>query len=268
VKIILFCILAGMGAGLTTGFAGLSAAVYIVPILVGVLNVPFYDAVAIALSSDVLASAVSAVTYARKGNIEIKKTKYHLATILSFAVLGSFVAFWLSRLEIGQRDVSGDTVLGYWSIVAAMALGVYLLFRPEKKTCLCGEGSGSKCWVALLLCAGVGLICGFQGTGGGMMMLFVLHSVMGLDFKKAVGTSVYMMSFTALIGAVAHFLINGFSAGLVLPFAVCVVSTFVFAYVGARIANKIKTHTLTILTSIILTFSGLLMLLTKIFGWS
>ena len=48
---------AGMGAGLGTGFAGMSAAAVITPMLVTFLGMDPYMAVGIALSSDVLASA-------------------------------------------------------------------------------------------------------------------------------------------------------------------------------------------------------------------
>ena len=57
---------AGMGAGLGTGFAGMSAAAVISPMLITFLGMDPYMAVGIALSSDVLASAVSAYTYGKK----------------------------------------------------------------------------------------------------------------------------------------------------------------------------------------------------------
>lgn len=56
---------AGMGAGLGTGFAGMSAAAVISPMLITFLGMVPYMAVGIALSSDVLASAVSAYTYGK-----------------------------------------------------------------------------------------------------------------------------------------------------------------------------------------------------------
>ena len=54
------CFIAGIGAGLGTGFAGMSAAAVISPMLITFLGLPAYEAVGIALASDVLASAVSA----------------------------------------------------------------------------------------------------------------------------------------------------------------------------------------------------------------
>ena len=62
---ILVTFFAGMGAGLGTGFAGMSAAAVISPMLITFLDVDPYMAVGIALSSDVLASAVSAYVYGK-----------------------------------------------------------------------------------------------------------------------------------------------------------------------------------------------------------
>ena len=51
----LVCFVAGIGAGLGTGFAGMSAAAVISPMLITFLGMPAYEAVGIALASDVLA---------------------------------------------------------------------------------------------------------------------------------------------------------------------------------------------------------------------
>ena len=65
---IIVCLIAGAGAGFGTGLAGLSAAAVIAPMLVTFLHVNAYEAVGIALSADVLASAVSAYTYKKNKN--------------------------------------------------------------------------------------------------------------------------------------------------------------------------------------------------------
>ena len=62
---IIICFIAGIGAGLGTGFAGLSAAAVISPMLITFLDVPAYE---IALASDVLVSAIF--------HILIEKQKY------------------------------------------------------------------------------------------------------------------------------------------------------------------------------------------------
>lgn len=69
ILMIIVTFFAGMGAGLGTGFAGMSAAAVISPMLITFLGMDPYMAVGIALSSDVLASAVSAYTYGKNKNL-------------------------------------------------------------------------------------------------------------------------------------------------------------------------------------------------------
>lgn len=54
-----------------------------------------------------------------------------------------------------------------------------------------------------------GFICGFVGAGGGMMVLLLLTSVPGYELKTAVGTSVFIMTFTAFMSLLSHFAIGG-----------------------------------------------------------
>ena len=101
----------------------------------------------------------------------------------------------------------------------------------------------------------IGFICGFVGAGGGMMMLLILTSVLGYELKTAVGTSVYIMTFTSFTGATSHFTIGGMSDLWCLVF--CVVSTFLWARVAAKFANKASAATLNRATGVVLTILGI-----------
>ena len=89
---ILICLVAGMGAGLGTGFAGMSAAAVISPMLITFLGMDPYMAVGIALASDVLASAVSAYTYHKNKNLDVRNGLIMMAAVLLFTVVGSYIA--------------------------------------------------------------------------------------------------------------------------------------------------------------------------------
>ena len=71
------CFIAGIGAGLGTGFAGMSAAAVISPMLITFLHMEPYMAVGIALASDVLASAVSAYGYPQRSCYDDIRTYLH-----------------------------------------------------------------------------------------------------------------------------------------------------------------------------------------------
>ena len=90
---ILVCFLAGAGAGIGTGFAGMSAAAVISPMLITFLDMPAYEAVGIALASDVLASAVSAYTYKKNKNLDVKNGLIMMVCVLLFTMVSNAMAF-------------------------------------------------------------------------------------------------------------------------------------------------------------------------------
>jgi hypothetical protein len=108
---------AGMGAGLGTGFAGMSAAAVITPMLTTFLGIDPYVAVGIALASDVLASAVSAYTYGKNKNLDIKNGIVMMAAVLVFTVVGSWVSSLLPAATMGGFSVFMTFILGIKFIV-------------------------------------------------------------------------------------------------------------------------------------------------------
>ena len=101
VSSIIVCLVAGIGAGLGTGFAGMSAAAVISPMLITFLDMDPYMAVGIALASDVLASAASAYTYGKNKNIDIKNGIVMMIFVLLFTLVGSFVSSKVPSTTMG-----------------------------------------------------------------------------------------------------------------------------------------------------------------------
>ena len=240
---------AGMGAGLGTGFAGLSAAAVISPMLITFLHMDPYMAVGIALSSDVLASAVSAYTYGKNKNLDIRNGLIMMFSVLAFTVIGSYIA-----------SLVPSQTMGNFSVFMTFLLGVKFIIRPVMTTKEAMQGvSAKKRAIQSMVCGClVGFICGFVGAGGGMMMLLILTSVLGYELKTAVGTSVFIMTFTALTGAVSHFTIGGAPDWTV--FILCVVFTFLWARIAAVIANRATPKTLNRATGVILMVLGIVVL--------
>ena len=243
---ILVTFFAGMGAGLGTGFAGMSAAAVISPMLITFLGMDPYMAVGIALSSDVLASAVSAYTYGKNKNLDIKNGMIMMISVLLFTVVGSYVASLLP-----------SSTMGSFSVFMTFLLGIKFIVKPVMTTKEAMQGvSAQKRAVQSVICGMlIGFICGFVGAGGGMMMLLILTSVLGYELKTAVGTSVFIMTFTALTGAVSHFAISGAPDWSV--FILCVVFTLIWARIAALFANKAKPATLNRATGIVLVILGI-----------
>ena len=247
---ILVCFLAGAGAGIGTGFAGMSAAAVIGPILVTFLDIPAYEAVGIGLISDVLASAVSAYTYKKSGNLDIKNSLPMVGSILTLTIIGSFVASFLP-----ERTMSGTMQ------VAMIIIGFRFLLKPVTATKEQMAATPPKERLIKSLIGGIfiGFICGFVGAGGGMMMLFVLTSFLGYQMHMAVGTSVFIMTFTALTGGISHFAIGGMPD--ITCLILCAIFTLLWARIAAHIANKSDAKTLNRVV-------GVIMIITSIIIWA
>ena len=193
--IILVTFFAGMGAGLGTGFAGMSAAAVISPMLIAFLK------------------------------------------------------------------MDPSSTMGSFSVFMTFILGVKFIVRPVMTTKeAMNNVSSKKRAIQSIICGTcIGFICGFVGAGGGMMMLLILTTVMGYELKTAVGTSVFIMTFTALTGAISHFMIGGFPNLTV--WILCILFTLIWARIAALFANKATPKTLNRATGIVLVVLGIVIFL-------
>lgn len=251
-EVVIICMLSGLGAGLGTGFAGMSAAVVISPMLITFLDMNPYEAIGIALASDVLASAISAYTYGKNKNIDIKNSRVLFISVMLFTLIGATVAHMVTAATMGNLTVYMTALMGVNFLMKSFK-------EPKEKKNKNFEGK-ARVIVQILCGALIGFICGFIGAGGGIMMLILLTTVLGYELKTAVGTSVFIMTFTALFGASSHFYLGGIMPNPTV-FILCATFTLFFALIGARFANKAKPKTLNRATGIVLLSLGLFMIL-------
>ena len=252
----LIYILAGLGAGVVTGLAGLSAAVIITPMLVSLCGWASYDAVTVALASDVLASLLSAYTYYKNKNIDLRRGALVTLTAFLGTVLGSYCGYLFSR--------SNPDGLGYLSMATTILLGVKFLLKPMDggMDARNPAASGKNTIRAVLLGCIIGWVCGFTGSGGGVLMLMVFSLVLGYNLEVAVGTSTMVMTLVALTGAVSH--ISMGARIFPVPMLVVVLSCLVGALVSARFANRCEIRRLNKIVGVVLTILGVATILIKL----
>lgn len=258
----LWLAIAAIGAGVGTGLAGLSAATVMVPILITLCpafagDTGAYQATAIALASDILGSAVTTSVYIRNKNIDLKRGWIMLACILSMCTVGSLAAW-----------KAGNVVLGGFTLFLTLGIGIRFLIKPDttrKDTANKGEKLDIKgILISLFFGLTIGFGTGFVGTGGGMMMLVVFTVLLGMELKTAVGTSTFIMTFTALIAAVSHILIHPtilFEKWTMLLLSVIIATAA--SLISAKFANRVNNHTVGFITGIVLTLLGASMIVLK-----
>ncbi len=241
---------AGMGAGLGTGFAGMSAAAVISPMLITFLGMEPYMAVGIALSSDVLASAVSAYTYKKNDNLDIRNGLIMMLSVLVFTVIGSYVSSLVPSATMGNFSVFMTFLLGIKFIVKPVMTTKESMERWMRRNVQCSRCSVRYAdWIYLRL----------YRSRRRYDDASILTSVLGYELKTAVGTSVFIMTFTALTGAVSHFAIGGMPDWTV--WILCVVFTLDVGEIAAVIANKATPKALNRMTGVILVVLGIVIML-------
>ena len=252
-------IIAALLAGVSTGLVGLSAATVMVPLLVTFCPTfqgehGAFMAIAIALASDVLGSAITTVTYAKNKNIDLKRGLPLIVSIISMCAVGSVVAFFVHQ-----------EVMGAFSLILCVAIGIRFIAKPESKNQEQPPKEDKlKAWqIVASIITGliIGFGTGFFGSGGGMMMLILFTALLNYERKTAVGTSTFVMTFTALIAAVTHILME---PAIVLEYwpylIVSIAVATLFSYISAKFANKVNSKVVGYVTGVLLFILGLVLI--------
>ncbi len=149
-----------------------------------------YQATAIALASDMLGSAVTSYTYYRHQNIDLKRGWIMFVCIIAMYTAGSWAAY-----------LAGNTVLSGFTLFLTFFIGIRFLVSPDSSHREPAVRGSQLNWkdiaVSLFFGLTIGFGTGFVGTGGGMIMLVVFTVFLGMDVRTAVGTSTFIMTFTA-----------------------------------------------------------------------
>ncbi len=251
----IWIVVASILSGIGTGFVGISAATVMVPVLI-VLCPSFsgdggvYAAQAVALSADILSSAITAAIYIRHGNINLKKGWIMLLSVSVMCILGSWAA-----------SLINNTTLGSFSLFLTFFIGLRFLLKSEKER---PDESERKVpldlkgiIISLFFGLTIGFGTGFVGTGGGMMMLIVFTLFLEMGLKESVGTTTIIMALTAFISSLSHFLIEPEIITLHWKaLLIAVTLTTLSSLISAHVANRIRNNTSSLIAGVLLTLLG------------
>lgn len=227
----LIFVLAGFVTGIITGIVGASAIVAFAPLVLLFFNYDAFTLIGISLALDVFISIAAFFTYERYKNADLK-TGIYLSIL---AILGAIVGSYLSK------SVSNSNLVGVTSLFTAFT-GI-LLFRRRVKLNEVHEitnYSKTRFWIAIVASFFVGLLGGSLGAAGGITILLLLIFILNFETHSAIGTSVFVMFFIALFGALAHiyYIKEMTFSWILLVFAI--VGGVTGSFFSARIANLIK----------------------------
>lgn len=191
--------LAAILIGLSLGLIGGGGSILTIPILVYSFGIDPIIASTYSLFVVGVTSSAGALSHYRQGNVNVK-------VALFFGIPSLLLVFimrkWLMPVlpqhlgTIGNFEITKAIVVMFvFSIL--MAIASVSMIRRKNEPLVNEEINRSK---LLLLSIVTGLITGFVGIGGGFVIVPSLVLFAGLSMKKAVGTSLLIMTLSSLIG--------------------------------------------------------------------
>ena len=217
----------GILIGLIVGTVGGGGAILALPVLVYVLGEDVNPASTVSLIVVALAASVGAGARVRGGHVCAR-----LAILFSIpAAAGSLVGTVLGQ-EVSPR-------LLILTFVPVMALAAALTWR---RACTDQTGDEEACPdvpIRKIVLAGalVGVLTGFFGVGGGFVIVPVLTLWFGMSFRRAVGTSLVIITLTGLAALASH-LATGTTIDLPVTAALAG-ATMLGALIGSRVSDRL-----------------------------
>lgn len=222
-------LLIGLVAGYLSGQFGIGGGIITTPAIRLLLGRPELVAVGTPLPVIVPTAVAGALAYARRG---LADTRLGLRVGLVgglFTVAGA----WLSTM-VGGRVVLLVTA----ALIAWVALDMAISTARRAPEALTGTTDSPRCrsWgCAVGLGAAAGLYSGFLGLGGGFVVVPALIRYFGFSAKRAIGTSLVIVSLLAVPGSIAHHALGNVDLSLAALLTVGVVPG---ALLGARVTAR------------------------------
>jgi len=273
-------ILVILGSSLVAGFIGaimgVGGGIVVVPVLVGILDVPLRLAIGASMLGVVATSCAAAGAYVRDGLSNIR-----LGILFSVVTVTGAIGGVLIGKVSGGRVVTGVfacvLLFAAWAMVRRARdrkLPPGSGGRLERELSLSGrytddtDGGTVEYGVrsvraGLPVMVAAGLVSGMLGVGGGIFQVPVMDAMMSMPIKAATATSNFMMGITAAAGAVAFFAMGEVHPLLAAPVTVGV---FMGSMLGAVVMPRLPDRGLRFLFVLMLLALAATMVLRTIAG--
>lgn len=214
--------------GLSLGLIGGGGSILTVPILVYFLGVDAHEAVTMSLA--VVGATSFFGTY-----LHWKRDNVNFASGLMFGLAGVAGALLGSPLT---KLVSPEALLLIFGLLMLVVATSMLWRRNQGVQTVRAASHPVK---AVLAGLGVGILTGFLGVGGGFLIVPALVFFGGLDMKKAIGTSLFVIFLNCVAGLVGHMSQEFFDWGLTFVVMALAVAG---AIAGTVLSHRLAAHRL------------------------
>jgi uncharacterized membrane protein YfcA len=230
-------LLLAIAMGLALGLLGGGGSILAVPIFTYVLGFGAKQAIASSLAVVGVTSLSGAASHYREGNVRLRVT-------LAFGLPAAVAAFFGAKVLAGF--FSGTAQLALFAVV--MLVSAYLMLRDgqssdsdKEEDTGAGDSIATRMLILLMLVgAGIGILTGLVGVGGGFLIVPALVLLGKVPMKEAVGTSLLVIAANSFSGFVGYLGSVEFRWALMALFAaLAMVGSFAGGYLVRWVPERI-----------------------------
>jgi len=220
----------GLSVGVATGLFGVGGAFLITPLLNILFHVPYTLATGSSMLFTIGTSVAAWIKHMRLGNVALKT----MTILCGGAVCGTMLG---ARLHVFLKARAGEfnfTLVMHGIFIAVLAVTAFLVWRNRSEarpsapllarvpgrpritiraTGINNISLPGLCALGLL----IGVVKGLLGIGGGVLFMPAMLLVIGLTIHQAIGTSLGVVLFSSIAGAIIYGRTGQVSLWIVLP---------------------------------------------------
>lgn len=221
---LLLSLIIGFGIGGSLGLLGGGGSILTVPALVYLVGQTPQVAVTTSLAIVGANSVLGALFHRSQGTLNWR-------VALVFGGTGMIVSYFAAGLS---KHVSPGLLMVTFALLM-FTVGI-LLVRQQASPLKKPDTDQLKLWKVLIGGAGVGLLTGILGVGGGFLIVPALVMLVGMPIHHAVGTSLVVIAMNSLAGFLGH--MSGITLDVPL-ITVFIAAGLIGTYAGARLSRRI-----------------------------
>ena len=206
-------------AGIFMGVLGGGGSILTIPILVYLVGIEEKMAIALSLAIVGFSALPGVITHAKNKMIEYRSAFFFLV----FSIIGTMAGVYFASLIEGKTQM---TIFG----VVLIGISLSMMFKKDQIP--------SQSYLQLAISSLVaGIVIGIIGIGGGFMIVPILFIFGGIDMKKSVATSLFVISLNALSGFARYAFTLNIDWVFLFGFIIC---SSVGTILGVRFASRVS----------------------------
>ncbi len=247
--------------GLTLGLIGAGGSILTVPILVYLLGVKPVVATGYSLLVVGTAALTGAIRYWRHGLVNIRAAlMFAIPAMLTVLATRNFIVPAIPDSILGIHK-DAFIMLLFATLMVAAAL---FMFRPlHIEATPPPQMTATRTAKLIFGSAGIGVLTGMVGAGGGFLIIPTLIALFGLHVKEAIGTSLTIIAINSLVG-----FSGDISSGITLDWhllSLFIGMTLLGMLIGTSLAKYLKAENLKKIFAVFTLLIGLLIFAEKLY---